>query len=636
MPGRSRLVKRRDQGGPLGTTLSPSGRSSLAHLARQGSFRRAVLAGLAIVGLGVGNPGAVYGATLGDHGAGLGAPRLPRGETLYTSGTMYGPPSNFNPLDADGSFSHGLTCGGNRACQQPSGPLPGVWQGPYATGTMGLIYEPLFLYDPARSSYIPWLATGGSWVGANYVLHVRNGVKWSDGAALSGADVAYTINLARTNPGVPWRELAQLGLRGARAHGNTVTVSFAGQPPYAAWQRYLWTAPVLPEHIWSERSPSEQLSWANARPVGSGPMLLDYYGSSEVVYRVNPAWWGTAKLGLHFKFKYLVDTLTGSTGSELTKLLSGDIDWSNAFLPGAANVLSSRSGANVYNIVAYHQSPPYMLPTAAAWLVPNTERAPMTDVEFRRALAWALDPAAIATEIYSAAPPMSPIGLSPALSSYIDKGIVAKYGFSYAPKRAEEYLKKSGYKGKLLTLAVPSGLADLSAGAAVVAKELAAVGIKVRVAHVSYGDWEADLARGDYDLTIDGQRDLDATPWSYFNRIYALPVGGRSDEEAWGLNPEFYTSSTDWALVKQAAVTTPEDMAKLRLVYGQLEKSFLQGLPVVPLWYGQAWAQANTSHWSHFPSSSDRTDEYTPVMWPGWLGGATTVLALAQLWPNKR
>ena len=34
----------------------------------------------------------------------------------------------------------------------------------YVPGTIGLVYETLFLYDPLTDEYIPWLATSGEWV----------------------------------------------------------------------------------------------------------------------------------------------------------------------------------------------------------------------------------------------------------------------------------------------------------------------------------------------------------------------------------------------------------------------------------------------------------------------------------------
>ena len=104
---------------------------------------------------------------------------FPRNETLYTSGTAYGPPVNWNPLDT----------------------------GAFATGTQGLIYEPLYLYDPIKGQYDPWLATGteaSGWQGSTYVINVRQGVKWSDGQPMTAADVAYSINLAVGNAADPY------------------------------------------------------------------------------------------------------------------------------------------------------------------------------------------------------------------------------------------------------------------------------------------------------------------------------------------------------------------------------------------------------------------------------------------------
>ena len=60
---------------------------------------------------------------------------------------------------------------------------------------------------------------------------------------------------------------------------------------------------------------------------------------------------------------------------------------------------------------------------------------------------------------------------------------------------------------------------------------------------------------------------------------------------------------------------------------------FLQQLPEVPLWYNGAWFQAQTSVWNNYPSNTNPSDRYTPVMWNGWLGNMTTILALAQIKP---
>ncbi len=198
---------------------------------------------------------------------------FPRDETLYTSGSAYSPPSNWNPLD-----------GGSRY-----------------TGTMGLLYETLFLYDPIHNKYLPWLATSGSWTGpTTYALQVRNNVKWSNGSALTGNDVAYSINLAKTNPAVPYSNLGQyLSGPGAVASGNTVTVHFTSPAPYAAWQNYLWNQPVLPQSAWSKLSATDQVTGANTSPVSTGPMTLvpGGYNQTEACYQDNPNWWALGAVG---------------------------------------------------------------------------------------------------------------------------------------------------------------------------------------------------------------------------------------------------------------------------------------------------------------------------------------------------
>ena len=83
--------------------------------------------------------------------------------------------------------------------------------------------------------------------------------------------------------------------------------------------------------------------------------------------------------------------------------------------------------------------------------------------------------------------------------------------------------------------------------------------------------------------------------------------------------------------MQEAAQTPLTDTTALQGIYANLELDFLEQLPEIPLWYSGAWFQANTKLWQGYPSSTSRDDHYTPVMWRGWLGSTTTVLALANL-----
>ena len=529
----------------------------------------------------------------------------PRGETLYTSGTAYSQPTNFNPNDPGGGY----------------------------TGTMGLLYEPLFLYDPIHGGYKPWIATSGKWVGNSYVLQVRNGVDWVQSPSqnvvgtVTGNDVAFSIKLAMSNPSDPWNSNVS-GVASVSASGQTVTVNFKGTPAYTEWQDYLWHAPVLPAAQWGAMSATDQMSGANMTPVSTGPMTLDSTSSTQACYQTNPHWWG-AQLGLSFHFKYLCDVVNGSNNVELANLTTGQIDWSNNFLPGISVLVNGLGGSSAYGIKTYYPKAPYMLSANTAWLEMNTTKYPMSNVNFRRAVAAAINPQSIVSGVYTnIVKAANPVGLLPNLKSYINPRVVSKYGFSYNPSMAKKYLAMSGYKGQKLTLEVPNGWTDWEAAIQNISNQLNAVGIKVNPIYPQYPVRENDLINGTYDMAIDNNAQPDSTPWSYFQRVYNLPIQKQQNAT---LNFERFTDQKAWALVQQAGHTPLADTAKLNSLYSQIETRFLQDLPEIPLWYNGAWFQAQSTVWADYPSALNKADQYTPVMWGGWLGAMTTVYALAQI-----
>ena len=529
---------------------------------------------------------------------------FPRSQTLYTSGTAYAPPSNWNPFNI----------------------------GNMATGTQGLVYEPLFLYDPVHNKYDPWLASSGSWSGSTYTIRVRNGVKWNDGTALTGADVAYSINLARTNKSDPFASNVAT-VQSASAKGNTVTVKFSSTPGYSEWQDYLWKAPVVPQHIWSKLSAANQITGANKRPVGTGPMLLDTYNSTEVAYKDNSGWWAISQLHLSFKFKYLVDVVNGSNNVELSALTAGQVDWSNNFLPGINELVSGLNGNAGYGFKTYYTKSPYMLSANTVWLEPNTTKAPMNNVNFRKAIAYAINPSQIVSAVYGGiTKPANPTGLLPNLNSFINQGVLSKYGYKYNPALAKQYLAKSGYHGQSITIEVPDGWTDWMAGIQVISQDLNAVGIKATPIYPQYPARTSDLTSGKYDLALDNNASADSTPWSYFQRVYNLPIQKQQTAQ---LNWERFSSPSDWKMVQEAGTTPVTDTAKLNSLYTQLETDFLKQLPEIPVWYNGAWFQGSTQYWSSYPASGT-ANENTPVMWYGYLGAMTTVYALASLTPTHK
>ncbi len=68
----------------------------------------------------------------------------------------------------------------------------------------------------------------------------------------------------------------------------------------------------------------------------------------------------------------------------------------------------------------YYPKAPYMLSANTAWLEPNTSKAPMNNVNFRKALAYGINPEGVVSGVYSGiVKAANPTGLMPNLDSYI-------------------------------------------------------------------------------------------------------------------------------------------------------------------------------------------------------------------------
>lgn len=193
----------------------------------------------------------------------------PRKETLYAGGGLWSPPSNWNPITP--------------------------WNA--VTGTVGLIYETLFGYNPLTDELIPWLAESGRWTSKNtFEIKLRRGVTWHDGTPFTAKDVKFTYELAKQIPEIYyspiWTWLAKIDT----PDDHTVIFTFSS-PRYHEWTYNIYQTAILPQHIWSKKTKNEILSGANEKAIGTGPYLFETYSNDRMVYLRNENWWGNRVFG---------------------------------------------------------------------------------------------------------------------------------------------------------------------------------------------------------------------------------------------------------------------------------------------------------------------------------------------------
>ena len=538
---------------------------------------------------------------------------LPRTETLYTSGTAWGPFTQFNPLRT----------GGN------------------ATGTLGLLYEPLFRYDPLKDAYIPWLATDGKWVGNSYVVTVRQGVKWNDGKPLTAADVKFTFEtgkLAGSELSTMWKT----GLQSVTTSGNTVKFNFKGRPNYLDWATNIYSFGIVPKHIWSKYSATEITAGNTSdKFVGTGPFT---YGagkgtSGTLQWNRRNDWWAIKALGYKMPMKYLVDIHNTQNTASLQNFLKNDIDLSNNFFPGVDKVIGGK-------VSTYYKKPPYMIAANTAWLMPNTTKKPLNDPAFRRALAMSINVDQIVTADYgNIVSKANPTGLLPTWDKWIDKDQVKKLGFKYNVAGAKSLLAANGYKdtngdgfvenkdGSPLNLdiIVPNGWSDWMLAIQIIAASTKEAGIKLTPGYPDYNGLVAQRNGGTFDLLIYNEKPIGPTPYTYYDLLFHLPI---ASQQTFANFPRYTASGPKpWALTLALNKVKPGNVDAAKAIHAKIQKYILEDLPAIPLWYNGMWAQYNTTYWTNYPSESGKGLQNVPSTWNGMLN-MTGIDALAKLKPR--
>ena len=253
-----------------------------------------------------------------------------------------------------------------------------VWANHYATLTDKAAPDLATIPGLAES----WEASNG---GKTYTYKLREGLKWSDGEPLTSEDVAWTINTARRQE---WQNYTATiaNITATTPDENTVVLrSSVPDPKLPTMDVY-----ILPKHYWGKYD-ADQITKANGLDSpGSGAFVIDEVKRGQFwSLKVNENYWGGAR-----PVDEVVYRLFNNADAMVAALKSGEID--------AAHQVPSSAFASVKateGIVALDGEQGGFTEIGVNGGRPEDQRhegigngnPAMSDLEFRKALAYAID-----------------------------------------------------------------------------------------------------------------------------------------------------------------------------------------------------------------------------------------------------
>jgi peptide/nickel transport system substrate-binding protein len=475
-------------------------------------------------------------------------------------------------------------------------------------GATSLIYEPLLQFNIAEPLSAPyhWLATGYTWgaSGKSITFTIRSGVDWSNGTALTPADVAFTYNMLKQYPDA---NTSGLPITGASASGNNVTVNFSSSQ-YANLQ-YVASVYIVPQSIWSAVGDPGQ--YLDPTPIASGPYTLANFTPQGFTLKANASYWGGAPKVGEVDFPTI-----SSSATALAELDTNQLDWAGNFITGLQKAFEGSSSS--------HQV--WFKGVNTVTLYPNLAKFPTNELAVRQAISLAINRTVISSQGESGFEPPATNASGLVLPNF--QGLLtlpkATSALNQTPnvKAAKSTLEAAGWAmgrdgyfhnsaGKVLSMVIPepASYSDYAADATLIAKELRAAGMQATFDGTSVSAWGTDVGDGDFNITLHWGFSGISAYQLYNYWLNSAQVTGSNAKAATGDYERLVSPAMDAALAKLGGAVT---VAQQKKALVPIESYVATQLPVIPTTYGAAFDEYNTAAFTGWPSASNEYESGSP------------------------
>jgi peptide/nickel transport system substrate-binding protein len=390
-----------------------------------------------------------------------------------------------------------------------------------------------------------------------FVFHLRRGVEFHDGRALTSADVKFTFDSILSGA-VKTPKRGAFRMVASVEAPDPFTVVFHLKEPFASF-------------LWNVVRPSVGIVPAGSgpdfpqHPIGTGPFRFVRSSlDEEVVLERYPAYFAGAPHVERARFRIVPDATVRAL-----ELRKGTADAElNSLSPDMVAALARQPAIEVT------QQPG----TIYAYVAFNCEDPALAHREVRQALAYATDRTTILAYLYHGQARLAD-GLLPP-NHWAAEPNVPHY--AYDPARAEQLLDAAGFPrrqdGVRLRLAIKTST-DESARllSAVLQDQWRRVGVALELRPLEIATLLSDIGRGNFQLYtlrwVGANNDPDIFEYVFSSR--KIPPDGA--------NRGRYRNPRLDALLDRARVES--DREKRRAIYSQVQKIVAEDLPYLNLWF---------------------------------------------------
>lgn len=517
---------------------------------------------------------------------------LPRNETLYIAGMQWATPTNFSPLAPTIDWP-----AGNQ--QHP------------------LIYETLFAYNVLTGDLEPLLAKELQIPDAKtMVIKLQDGTRWQDGQDLTADDVVYTLALAQTNKDLPYSAFGNYITDIKATDSRTIQLTLAENISPNTVKTQLMQIFILPKHIWETRAaPLSRFTEMN--PVGSGPYKLLEATAERIALERDDNYWGQTIMGGLPAPKYVVHPIFKNNDDGNIALQNGTVDFSQQFTPALWETFGQGVGT-------WFKVSPYYIPGQIPMAIINVNKKGLDNVLVRKALAYSINYASIAKlamSDYSIPANSSLIIPDGAEKKYYDEAQVKELGWSYDPAKAKDilenqlkatkgpdgiYVLPDGTRLGPWTIQTPMGWTDWNAACEIFAQNAKEAGFDIRTEFPEYSVVYTRMQNGEFDILMYNYTGAGpASPLQRFRDAMDIRESAGIGQTAFRNYGRF---KNDQVAPLLDAAGKETDEAKLKDIYAQLDKIFMENVPEIPMMYRPLqFYEFNTKVWTGFPTSDNPT-----------------------------